>query len=67
MSKQQKMTALKPFIFRGEMLAAEDELVPDNKEQGDLLITLGLAARSRRGYLNRAIKPSASVVMTTEV
>jgi hypothetical protein len=53
MAKQLKMMALKPFLFRGRMLATDEELEPDNEAQAKLLSTIGLigpvAAKRRRG------------------
>lgn len=66
MARQAKMVALRPFPFNGEVLAPDEEFTPDNKEQGDLLVAIGLATRTQRRYLNRSIQPKNTAVMTTE-
>lgn len=67
MSKNEKMTAVKPFVFRGVMLSVDEELQPDNEGQGRMLERIGLATYKRKSYRNRMFKPPESVVMTTTV
>lgn len=61
-----KMTALKVFPFRGEPLEVGDDFEPDNKEQADLLRTIGLADYRKRNYLNRMGQSTRAAVMTTD-
>lgn len=69
MARQKKLVALRPFVFRGEMLEANDEFEPDTEEQASLLITIGHAALHKRSpYRNRSITQAEhAAVMTTEV
>lgn len=65
---QGALVALKPFVFRGSMLAQGDEFTPDDPAQSELLALLGFAATKRRSYRNRAIPAaqSAAVIDATE-
>jgi hypothetical protein len=63
LNRKMKLLAAKPFPFNGVMLKVDEEFEPDTKEQGDLLKTIGLA-KSKGNYLNRAVRPARTQVMT---
>ena len=61
-----KMIALKEFPFRGVPVKVDQEIQPDNKEQGDLLEKIGLAKYKKfPPYRNRSAQPARTAVMQT--
>lgn len=62
-----KLQAVRPFTFRGRVLAVDEEFQPDNDEQGSMLVTIGHATAVKRQYKNRAVRPSQQQVMSTAV